>query len=104
MAELTVAPGRGAPRGYVSSHATSVEGPFMRGPVTALVRRYAGRLRYPKLLVLTAALFAIDLFVPDIIPFADEILLGLAAVILSNLRTRPKRPEAGGAPDDPPRR
>jgi len=37
----------------------------MKGPVTALVRRYAGRLRYPKLLALTAALFAIDLVVPD---------------------------------------
>jgi len=63
----------------------------MKGPVSALVRRYAGRLRFPKLLALTVTLFALDVAVPDVIPFADEILLGLATVVLASLRTRRER-------------
>jgi hypothetical protein len=66
----------------------------VKGPVTALVRRYAGRLRYPRLLLLTALLFGFDLFVPDVIPLADEILLGLGTVLLASLRKR--RAQTGG--------
>ncbi|MDH3495204.1 MAG: hypothetical protein OER21_00365 [Gemmatimonadota bacterium] len=64
----------------------------MGGAVTALVRRYTNRLRYPRLLLLTAVLFAVDLAVPDVLPFADEILLGLATVILARLRRREPSP------------
>ena len=39
---------------------------------------WAGRLRFPWLLAITATAFVVDLFVPDFIPFADEVLLGLA--------------------------
>jgi hypothetical protein len=60
----------------------------MANPVTGLVRRYAVRLRYPRLLLLTGLLFGVDLVVPDIIPFADEILLGLLTVVLGSLRKR----------------
>lgn len=60
----------------------------MPGPVFGLVRRYARRLRYPRLLVLTAALFGVDLLLPDVVPFVDEILLGLLTVVLGSLRTR----------------
>jgi len=60
----------------------------MTGAVTALVRRYARRLRYPRLLLLTAVLFGFDLLVPDVIPLADEILLGFGTVLLANLRKR----------------
>ena len=65
----------------------------MARPVTALVRRAFGRLRYPRLLALTATLFVVDLLVPDLIPFADEILLGLGTLVLTQLRRR--------HPDDP---
>jgi hypothetical protein len=60
----------------------------MRGPVTSVVQRYAGRLRYPRLLLLTAALFGADLVFPDVIPFVDEILLGLCTVLLATFRKR----------------
>jgi hypothetical protein len=69
----------------------------MRSPIAAIKDRflkYAGELRFPKLLVLTVALFAIDLFIPDFIPFVDEILLGLFAAILASLKQ--KRREAAG--------
>ena len=60
----------------------------MAGPVPSLVRRAFGRLRYPRLLALTGTLFVADLFIPDLVPFADEILLGLGTLVLSQWRTR----------------
>jgi Family of unknown function (DUF6116) len=60
----------------------------MTGPVGGLARRYGTRLRYPRLLALTAALFAADLVVPDVVPFVDEILLGLATALLATRRRR----------------
>ena len=57
-----------------------------RTPVIGAVLAFAGRLRFPTLFFLTAALFALDLVVPDAIPFADEVLLGLAALVLSRWR------------------
>jgi hypothetical protein len=42
------------------------------------------QLRFPKLALITAALFALDLVVPDVIPFADELLLGLATALLAS--------------------
>jgi hypothetical protein len=60
----------------------------MSRPVTALVRRYAARWRYPRLLLLTGALFVADLVFPDFIPLVDEILLGLGTMVLASLRSR----------------
>lgn len=60
----------------------------MKVPVDTVVTHAAGHLRYPKLLALTAAVFVVDLFIPDFIPFVDEILLGLMTLLLSRLRTR----------------
>jgi hypothetical protein len=53
-----------------------------------VTRRLAGRLRFPYLLLLTASLFLLDLLVPDLIPFADEVLLGLATLVLAAWRKR----------------
>ena len=50
--------------------------------------RYASRLRFPKLLALAAAVFGVDLILPDVIPFADEILLGLITLLLAMLKKR----------------
>jgi hypothetical protein len=50
--------------------------------------RYASNLRFPKLLAITAALFVIDLVFPDVVPFVDEILLGLISLLLASLRKR----------------
>jgi hypothetical protein len=49
-----------------------------------LLSRYASKLRFPQLFMLTATLFLIDLIVPDFVPFADEILLGLLTLLLAN--------------------
>jgi hypothetical protein len=60
----------------------------MSNPISAAVLRFASRLRFPQLFALVAALFVIDLLVPDVIPFADEIILGLLTLLLGSLRKR----------------
>jgi hypothetical protein len=52
--------------------------------------RWAAGLRFPTLLAVIGSLFALDLIIPDLIPFVDEILLGLLTVLLSMIRR--KRP------------
>lgn len=53
--------------------------------------RWAGRLRHPTLFAIIAGLFVLDLLVPDFIPLADEILLGLGTVLLANWKDRGAR-------------
>jgi hypothetical protein len=58
---------------------------MMIGPI---VTRFASRLRYPTLFKLVAGLFVVDLFLPDFIPFLDEILLALGTLMLGAMRKR----------------
>lgn len=53
-----------------------------------IVERVAGRLRFPALFMLTAALFVVNLVVPDPLPFVDEILLGLVTLMLGAWKDR----------------
>jgi hypothetical protein len=53
--------------------------------------RYVEGLRFPYLVAFAAALFLLDLIVPDVVPYIDEILIGLATIILSRLK-RPSVP------------
>ncbi|MFM6989559.1 MAG: DUF6116 family protein [Arenimonas sp.] len=56
---------------------------------------YAAKLRFPTLFKLTAILFALNLLVPDFIPFIDEILLGLGTALLASWKARrnPDKPD-----------
>ena len=60
----------------------------MPTPLLSPVLNFLSKLSYPRLFALTAALVAIDLVVPDIVPFADELLLGLGTLLLANWRKR----------------
>jgi hypothetical protein len=42
---------------------------------------------------LVGGLFAVDLLLPDLVPFFDEVMLALATLLLGSLRKR--RPGAG---------
>ena len=53
------------------------------------------RLRFPKLFVIVTLLFVLDLLLPDVVPFVDEIILGALAVMLGILRKRLR-----GEPDE----
>lgn len=51
-----------------------------------VIEGFISRLRYPQLFFVLAALFVVDLFVPDLIPFADELLLGLLTALVGRMR------------------
>ena len=69
----------------------------MVNPLLAPLLRFFGRLSYPRLFLLTAALFVLDVVIPDFIPFVDEILLGLGTLLLANWKTR-KQPSGSNRP------
>ena len=52
----------------------------------------ATQMRFPKLFALALLVFLIDLIVPDFIPLADEIILGLISLMLGLLR-KPRDPQ-----------
>ena len=47
------------------------------------IEQVTSRLKYPQLLALAAALLLVDLVVPDLIPFLDEIFLALLTAIFA---------------------
>jgi hypothetical protein len=73
----------------------------MRALIIPTITKFLGGLRFRNLFLITAALFALNLVIPDFIPFADELLLGLATLVLARWKDR-KAPEAE-APPPPPR-
>lgn len=61
------------------------------------VRRFLERRRFPSLMLMAGVLLLINLFVPDPIPFIDELLLLIATVAFGAWR-KPKpesKPEPG---------
>jgi hypothetical protein len=60
----------------------------MPNPLIAPVAAWAGRLRFPRLLLITGALWATTLVVPDPIPLLDEIVLTFATLTLASFKRR----------------
>ena len=58
------------------------------------VKNWFEGLRFPVLVLLTGALFLVNVFIPDVLPFVDEALLALLAILLSRLKRRPAGGEA----------
>jgi len=69
----------------------------MANPLLGPIIGWFGKLSYPRLFALTAALFAFDVVIPDFVPFADELLLGLGTLLLANWKRR-KDPAASNKP------
>lgn len=64
--------------------------------IPAAIERMVSGLRFPQLFLATALVFVADLLIPDLIPFVDEVLLGLFTVLLGTWRARasaPRKPE-----------
>lgn len=57
-----------------------------RGTISKAVGEFAERLRFPQLFTVVLVIFLVDLVVPDMIPFLDEILFGLLTVLLGSLK------------------
>lgn len=70
---------------------------MLKSPLVALLMRYLGRLRFPYLVLITGTLFVVDLVVPDMIPLADELLLGLGTLLLASFK-KPRLPSGGARP------
>jgi hypothetical protein len=60
----------------------------MANPLLAPILGFLGRLSFPRLFVIAATLWAIDMVIPDFIPFIDELLLGIGTLLLASLRKR----------------
>ena len=71
---------------------------FLRSLTTAILA-YTSRLRFPALLALSAALFIADLLVPDLIPIADELVLGLVTAGLASWKKQKHEIRGGGEPE-----
>ena len=53
-----------------------------------LIRRFISGLSFPKLFLLLSGLFLLDLLVPDMIPFLDEMFLGTLTALFGMWRGR----------------
>ena len=56
--------------------------------ILAAVSERVAKLRFPTLFLALAAIFLVDLAIPDFIPFVDELLLGIATLIVGSLTRR----------------
>ena len=63
---------------------------FFMSIVRDRLTRYASGLRFPYLVAIAGSLFLINVVVPDLVPYVDEILLALVTIMLSRI----KRPGA----------
>jgi hypothetical protein len=61
--------------------------------IVSRLSRYLESLRFPWLLLLASLLFVVNLFIPDALPFIDEILLAIVAIILGKLKRKPENGE-----------
>jgi len=67
-------------------------------PASAFARKAASRLKFPQLFAVMLCLFLFDLVVPDLVPFIDEILLGLGAALFGLWREPASGAPASGTP------
>ena len=60
----------------------------MAGMIGNLVTRLTAGMRFPTLFLVVGGLFLLDLVVPDLIPFYDEILMAMLTVLIASIRKR----------------
>lgn len=71
--------------------------------LVTLFERIASRLKSSQLVWLVGGLFVLDLFIPDPIPFVDEILLGLATLLIARWQSERAAPDPPDASKPPPK-
>ena len=75
-------------------------GKLARGGLAGFLLRWASGLRFPYLFLLTALLFVFNLFIPDIVPVADELIMGLVAMTLASIRKKPGQESIAKSPTE----
>lgn len=66
----------------------------MSGAIGRLITRMTAGMRFPTLFLVVGGLFVLDLVVPDLIPFYDEILMAMLTVLIASIRKRGRTIEA----------
>lgn len=56
----------------------------MANPLLAPVLVWLGRLRHPQLFVVTGILLVVNVLIPDVVPFIDELLLAALTLWLGS--------------------
>lgn len=76
----------------------------MPNPIIAFVLARLRGLRFPVLAAIAGGLFLLTLLVPDPLPFADELLLGLLALLFASWKGErlPADPREPPGPPQPP--
>ena len=62
----------------------------MPNPAAGPIALWLSRLSHPKLFSVMALLFLVNLFIPDPLPFIDEILIGTVTLALANMKSARK--------------
>ena len=60
----------------------------MPGTIGRLITRMTAGMRFPTLFLVVGGLFLLNLIVPDLIPFYDEILMAMLTVLVASFRRR----------------
>jgi hypothetical protein len=60
----------------------------MAGMIGNLITRLTAGMRFPTLFLIVGGLFLLNLVVPDLIPFYDEILMAMLTVLIASIRKR----------------
>jgi len=71
----------------------------MKSSLLGAVLRFAQTLKFRQLFLLPGGLFLLDLVIPDRIPFADELLLGLVTLLLASWK-KEEKPTQVEQPDE----
>jgi hypothetical protein len=76
----------------------------MPSPLIAPILGFLSRLSFPRLFVLAATIWALDMAIPDVVPFIDELLLGIGTLLLASLRkkTPPEAADQNASAQKPP--
>ncbi|MEP7118788.1 MAG: DUF6116 family protein [Acidobacteriota bacterium] len=64
------------------------------------IRNFLGRLATPRLFLVAATLFGLDLLIPDFIPFVDEVLLLIVTLIFARRKAPIRAPLSPRADTD----
>ena len=62
---------------------------WLRAIVLGILGRYGASLRFPILFFAVACLFAFNMVLPDPVPFIDELILALMALMLASFKRKP---------------
>ena len=73
----------------------------MAGAMGRLITRMTANMRFPTLFLIVGGLFLVDLVVPDLIPFYDEILLAMLTVLIGSVRRRGQTIDAAAQSEEP---